>query len=468
MFSGNLRGIDQSLVSQVAQLDSDVSGFDFHSFSYLLRPVNSANTNRIVIVHQGHAEIEPLGGGLARTANSLLQQGFSVDLMQMPMFGWNYDHTAIVPGQGALDYDLEDPYKSHVAMIHTTGPPLGGMGFRLFLEPVIQNINYLETLPGFSDITMIGLSGGGWTTHMAAAIDTRVRLSFPVAGSAPLYWRNMVGKIDGAEEEYIPLYNEAVAPDGSGGGVATWLEIYSLGGYGNGRKQIMVTNLFDPCCFSGTYPDGFKAIVSSKVSVLGQGEWGYYRDSTTLLHEISANTLNTIILPSLAAQPAKPSLTGIGDFNGDGKADILGRDVGGTVAMWLMNGPTITSYSTISNVGTGWSIAGVGDFNGDGTADILGRDAGGTVAMWLMNGPTITSYNTVANVWTGWSIAGVGDFNGDGTADILWRDAGGTVAMWLMNGPTITSYSTSPTWDRMVHRRSRRLQRRWNGGHPLA
>src|SRR4029434_4019570 len=176
--------------------------------------------------------------------------------------------------------------------------------------------------------------------------------------------------------------------------VATWLEIYSLGGYGNGRKQIMVTNLFDPCCFSGTYADGFKAIVSTKVSVLGQGEWGYYRDSTTHMHEISANTLDTIILPALAAQPAKPSLIRVGDFNGDGKADILGRDAGGTVAVWSMNGPTITSYSTIANVWTGWSIAGVGDFNGDGTADILWRDAGGTVAMWLMNGPTITSYST--------------------------------------------------------------------------
>ena len=139
------------------------------------------------------------------------------------------------------------------------------------------------------------------------------------------------------------------------------------------------------------------------------------------------------------------------------------------MALWLMNGPTITSYSTISNVGTGWSIAGVGDFNGDGTADILGRDARGTVAMWLMNGPTITSYSTVANVWTGWSIAGVGDFNGDGTADILWRDAGGTVA-YVVDERTDHHelQHRRKRVDRMVHRRSRRLQRRWNGGHPLA
>jgi len=54
VFAGDLAGINPSLVSQVDPLDSDVSGFDFHSISYLLRPVNTAHNNRIVIVHHGH------------------------------------------------------------------------------------------------------------------------------------------------------------------------------------------------------------------------------------------------------------------------------------------------------------------------------------------------------------------------------------------------------------------------------
>ena len=36
---------------------------------------------------------------------------------------------------------------------------------------------------------MIGLSGGGWTTTVAAAIDPRVGLSIPVAGSLPFDMR---------------------------------------------------------------------------------------------------------------------------------------------------------------------------------------------------------------------------------------------------------------------------------------
>jgi len=51
------------------------------------------------------------------------------------------------------------------------------------------------------------------------------------------------------EQFYEPLYNEDIAPDGSGGGIATWMEIYALGGYGEGRRQIMVTAQYDNCCF---------------------------------------------------------------------------------------------------------------------------------------------------------------------------------------------------------------------------
>ena len=57
---------------------------------------------------------------------------------------------------------------------------------------------------------MIGLSGGGWTTTLYAAIDPRVRLSFPVAGTLPDYLRlGRPGDKGDWEQFYPDLYKVA-------------------------------------------------------------------------------------------------------------------------------------------------------------------------------------------------------------------------------------------------------------------
>lgn len=60
----------------------------------------------------------------------------------------------------------------------------GAPAFRFFLEPVVLTINYALSL-GYKHVVMTGLSGGGWTTTVAAAVDPRITLSMPVAGSIP-------------------------------------------------------------------------------------------------------------------------------------------------------------------------------------------------------------------------------------------------------------------------------------------
>jgi hypothetical protein len=137
------------------------------------------------------------------------------------------------------------------------------------------------------------------------------------------------------------------------------------------------------------------------------------------------------------------------DFNNDGKSDILWRNDDGSVALWQMDGSTLTSGSVFANVGTDWKISGTGDFNADGKTDILWRNNDGQAAIWQMNGTTSLSQTVIGAPTTDWKISGTGDFNADGKADILWRNDDGQAAIWQMNGSTPTTKTVigAPTTD---------------------
>jgi len=63
-----------------------------------------------------------------------------------------------------------------------------------------------------------------------------------------------------------------------------------------------------------------------------------------------------------------------------------------------MNGFNIVSNTSIADISIEWKIVDTGDFDGNGKADLLWRDSAGNVAMWLMDGPNVIGYIGVGNV----------------------------------------------------------------------
>ena len=149
-------------------------------------------------------------------------------------------------------------------------------------------------------------------------------------------------------------------------------------------------------------------------------------------------TLGPWGIPSGA--PTNWVIEGIGDLNDDDKADLVWRDTRtGTVGGWLMDGlnaPTTTG-EIAGQVPAAWIIAGIGDLNGDDKADMVWRHKGkGDVGVWLMDGLTLGPSGVPGNAPKSWVIAGIGDLDDDGKADLVWRETEYRRCGWLAHGWT--------------------------------
>jgi hypothetical protein len=71
-----------------------------------------------------------------------------------------------------------------------------------------------------------------------------------------------------------------------------------------------------------------------------------------------------------------------------------------------MNGAQLSQSTGLGSAPTTWSIVETGDFNGDGKSDILWQDTSGNVAIWFMNGAQVTQSAGVGSVPNVWSIQG--------------------------------------------------------------
>jgi hypothetical protein len=153
-----------------------------------------------------------------------------------------------------------------------------------------------------------------------------------------------------------------------------------------------------------------------------------------------------------------PGAIASGDFNGDGKIDIVVANAGypgcgsacpNSLSILLGNGNGTFTVSTITNVnGSGGGVV-TGDFNGDGKLDIAATDsADSTVILFLGKGDgTFTKVSTQPSTGAYPGILATGDFNKDGKADLAILNSTNSVTILLGNGDGTFTAKASPPID---------------------
>jgi hypothetical protein len=139
-----------------------------------------------------------------------------------------------------------------------------------------------------------------------------------------------------------------------------------------------------------------------------------------------------------------------GDYDRDGKGDIVYQRDDGSVAIWFFDGHTRKSAIAVHGASSDnrWRVVGGGDFDQDGDPDLLYRHTGtGALEVKYLEAGVITGTSPVTpnglrNV--AWAIQAVADFNADGKPDLLYRNTStGQMAMWFMDGVTRASAVTT-------------------------
>jgi hypothetical protein len=274
--AGFFAPITSSVETLVVEMDHDIVSRAVHF-------VPPEGSGAVVILHEGH---DATVLSRHREIAELLDNGFAVVAFSMPLIEPNSSPEITLGTGEVIRLSRHDQLP--------LAPPETGHPVKYFLEPVVRVVNYLSANMAYRTIGMVGVSGGGWTTALVAAVDPRITTSIPVAGSFPLYLRSLNDRDWGDWEETAPAIFDRVG----------YLDLYVLGASGCGRRQVQVFYEHDPCCYAGRAAEAYEEPVTRAAQSL-EGSFDILIDSEYGAHGYSRAALDRAIR-EMTARPDDP------------------------------------------------------------------------------------------------------------------------------------------------------------------
>ena len=150
-------------------------------------------------------------------------------------------------GQMMLDKNMAKDHKNYAFFYDKNYPNLDPLA--LFITPHYKIIKSLTS--NYEDISIMGISGGGWYTVWLSALIPNIKFSVSYAGSLPMEYRKFECISGDWEKQDSKIYNY----------VSYW-ELYKLMTLNEkgkiNRQAILVFNDEDNCCFFNPYAQHFK------------------------------------------------------------------------------------------------------------------------------------------------------------------------------------------------------------------